>query len=152
MSQSRSFKLLLVLTVFIAANCRPISLTEKEINLISSALKETLTRHKISIGREISFTGTFDCIEQDCELSLDVQETTNGVLSGNDVLNGIGNGNGNDNGNNGNHNGNVIFQIFNAPVQDPLVTSTTTMITTIGVETTTTENFNSTSWWPTTQL
>lgn len=145
MNQSRSFvQLLVALTLFIAVNCKPLSFTEKESNLISAALKESLTRHKIPIDQEISFTGTFDCIEQgDCELSIDVQLTTNGVLSGNDVLNGLANGNGNDNGNNGNHNGNVILQIFNAPVEDHLI------LTTPIIPTTTRDLETTAPWWPT---
>lgn len=129
----------LILTV----NARTLVLNEKEIQQISSAFKEALDRHHISTAKEIPFAGTFDCLTpSDCEISidLDVSYTENGLLSGNDVLNGIANGNGNENGNNGNNNGNVILQFFNAPIDEIFTTKTTT-------EASTTQNI----WWPTNQ-
>ncbi|KAG5670134.1 hypothetical protein PVAND_000416 [Polypedilum vanderplanki] len=114
-------------------------LNQKEIQQILSTFKEALDRHKIMATKEISFTGLFDCLSpNDCEITFDINltNTENGALSGNDLLNGIGNGNGNDNGHNGNNNGNVILQIFNIPIDEIPTTSTT--------ERTTTTNM----WWP----
>jgi hypothetical protein len=118
---------------------RTLVLNENEAQRISSALKEALERHHIATSKDIEFEGVFDCLSStECEVTFDISNThtENGVLSGNDVLNGLANGNGNDNGHSGNNNGNVVLQIFNIPLDEALPTQTST-------EKTSTTN----SWW-----
>lgn len=136
-------KTILLLFIFnfsiIFIESKTLILNEKEVQQISTAFKEALDRHNIVAAKEISFTGLFDCLSpNDCEITFDINltNTENGVLSGNDLLNGIGNGNGNDNGNNGNNNSNVILQIFNIPVDEIPTSSTTERISTTPI------------WWP----
>lgn len=109
---------------------RPIGLTENEVHRFVALLNKVFERNRITNSEEIIFSGSFKCSPpDDCSISLDVTSkssiTENRVLSGNDVLNGLGNGNGNDNGNNGNNNGNIILQIFNLP-NDEIYRDTTT--------------------------
>lgn len=124
--------ILIVLVTSPLIHSRPFGLTETETHLLIGILKEALSRHQIPTDKEISFSGNFECSPPDvCSVALDVNlsnsQTENGVLSGNDVLNGIGNGNGNDNGNNGNNNGNVILQIFNIPPDEVTKETSTTV-------------------------
>ena len=104
------FHLVVILPLILS---RPIGLTENEVHQFVSLLNEVFEKYRISNSDEILFSGSFKCSPpDDCSVTLDVNSnnsnTENGVLSGNDVLNGLGNGNGNDNGNNGNNNGNII--------------------------------------------
>lgn len=132
MDQQRVLKFLFLFFLFCSTiSCKPITLSEKELKLLSSTFKEIFTRHKIPIDNKISYEGNYECYEDDdCEVTLNTQQITNGVLSGNDILNGLANGNGNDNGNNGNNSGNVILQIFNAPPGEFFPTSTAAAPTT----------------------
>jgi hypothetical protein len=96
---------------------KSLSLNEKELHQISTALKASLERQ--AIDYPVFFNGTFECPPKgnDCSLSIDTAANLikNGLVRGNDLLNGIANGNGNENGNN---NGNLVLQIFNIPVDD----------------------------------
>lgn len=127
------FILTFILTEFSFSNGRSLSFNEKELREAVSALKRTLERHHLRYDKEVKFHGTFQCASEDpeeCDLSIDIANAADGgVLSGNDILNGIANGNGNDNGGNGNNSGNVVLQIFNIPIED-LKTTTETPSTT----------------------
>lgn len=116
------FHLFLILPLTLS---RPIGLTENEVHRLIVLLNEVFERNRINNSEEIIFSGSFKCSPPDnCSISLDVTSkssiTENGVLSGNDVLNGLGNGN-------GNNNGNIIVQIFNLP-NDEIYRDTTTPV------------------------
>ena len=117
------------LTLFVQFTVQhPLGLTENEVHQFAAVFKEVFNRHQIPVSKEILFNGSFQCSPpEDCAVTIDVSlsnsNTENGVLSGNDVLNGIGNGN-------GNNNGNVVLQIFNIPPDDKFGIPTTTEGTT----------------------
>ncbi|CRL07739.1 CLUMA_CG020693, isoform A [Clunio marinus] len=139
------FSLVFLLVFFsISVNARNIRLSQTNLKQFEEALKTAIHDDVYNIKKLFESIDNENAADEeppiDDTIKIDVNfnETHNGKLSGNDVLNGLANGNGNENGNNGNGNGNIILQIFNIPFENEqnLVPNTTTTSTT-----------EQTTWW-----